>query len=64
MATLANEEFQAWKLAVRADRTATLTCDDGDGKIVYTEHLQFTDFPPDEIALWFAYNVIYLPSAH
>jgi hypothetical protein len=28
---VAAEEFQAWKLAVKADKTATLTCDDGTG---------------------------------
>ena len=61
---VAAEEFQAWKLEVRADRTATLTCDDGNGNIVYMQQLEFTDFPLDEITLWFANNVIYLPSEH
>jgi len=28
---VAAEEFQVWKLAVRPDRSATLTCDDGNG---------------------------------
>jgi len=60
----AAEEFQVWKLAVRADRHATLTCDDGNGHVVYTEQIPFTDFPLDAIALWFANNVIYLPSEH
>ena len=61
---VAAEEFQVWKLAVRPDRTATLTCEDGDGHVVYTEQIPFTDFPLDAIALWFANNVIYLPSEH
>jgi hypothetical protein len=30
---VAAEEFQVWKLAVRPDRTATLTCDDGNRNI-------------------------------
>ncbi len=61
---VAAEPFQVWKLVVREDRTATLTCDDGNGRIVRTEHIPFTDFPLDEIALWFANGVIYLPSEH
>jgi uncharacterized protein (DUF736 family) len=61
---VAAEEFQVWKLAVRPDRTATLVCDDGNDNIVYTQHIEFTDFPCDEITLWFANNVIYLPSEH
>lgn len=57
------EEFQLWKLK-RTGRgnTAVLTCDDGNGNIVHTYHIKFTDFPLDEITLYFENNVIYLPS--
>jgi hypothetical protein len=61
---VAAEEFQVWKLVVRSDRTATLTCDNGDGKIVFTKEIEYTDFPLEEISLWFANNVIYLPSEY
>jgi hypothetical protein len=61
---VAAEEFQVWKLTVRPDRTATLTCDDGNGRIVYTKEIEFTDFPLEAITLWFANNTIYLPSEH
>jgi hypothetical protein len=30
---VAAEEFQVWKLTVRPDRTATLTCDDGQHRL-------------------------------
>jgi hypothetical protein len=59
---VAAEEFQVWKLAVRPDRNATLTCDDGNGNIVFTKEIEYTDFPLDEITLYFANNVIHLPS--
>ena len=59
---VAAEEFQAWKLVVRPDRTALLTCDDGNGHIVFRKEIEFTDFPLDELTLWFENNVIYLPS--
>jgi hypothetical protein len=58
------EEFQVWKLAVRADRTATLTCEDGNDHVVFTKKIEYTDFPLDEITLWYANNTIYLPGEH
>ena len=60
--SVAAEEFQSWKLVVRPDRTATLTCEDGNYNVVYAQQLEFTDFPLDEVTLWFENNVIYLPS--
>ncbi|MCW3476288.1 DUF6876 family protein [Limobrevibacterium gyesilva] len=58
------EEFQVWTLKVRPDQTATLSCDDGNGNIVFTKEIPFTDFPCEEITLWFANNVILLPSEY
>lgn len=62
--SVAAEPFQVWKLTVRPDRTASLVCEDGNENIVYTQHIEFSDFTLDEITLWFASNVIYLPSEH
>jgi hypothetical protein len=62
---VAAEAFQVWKLTVDLDRhTGTLTCDDGNGRIVFEKLIPFTDFPLPEITLWFANNTIYLPSEH
>jgi len=61
---VAAEEFQVWTLAVNSDRTALLTCGDGDGNTVYEKRLVYTDFPAERIALWFANNTIYLPGEH
>ena len=61
---VAGEPFQVWTLRVRSARTATLVCSDGNDNIVYTQHVEFTDFPLDEITLYFSSNVIYLPSEH
>ena len=58
------EEFQVWTLKVKDDCTATLSCGDGNNNTVYTKEIPFTDFPADEITLWFANNTIYLPSEH
>ena len=43
---------------------ASLKCDDGNGNVVYSKNIEFTDFPLDEVKLWFANDVIYLPSEH
>jgi hypothetical protein len=56
--------FQLWKLKVNDDRTAVLTCDDGNGKVVYRNAIEFTDFPLPEIALYFTTNTILLPSEY
>ena len=61
-AGVAAEEFQVWKLAVHENRSATLTCDDGNGNIVYTKPIEFTDFPLPAFTFWFENGVIYLPS--
>jgi len=58
---IAAEEFQLWKLQV-TNNVGTLTCDDGNGNIVYSEHITYTDFPLPEVELWFTNDVICLPS--
>lgn len=62
--TVAAEEFQVWKLAVNADDSAVLTCEDGNGHAVLSKAIEFTDFPPEGVTLWFENNTIYLPSEH
>ncbi|RXG91628.1 DUF6876 family protein [Bradyrhizobium zhanjiangense] len=60
------EPFQAWKLRV-ADSKATLTCDDGNGNIVFSKAIDFTDFPLDQIDIWVEEGdgrVILLPCEH
>jgi hypothetical protein len=62
-AKVAAEEFQVWTLKVK-DAKATLTCDDGNGNAVYAKRIPFTDFPLDEISLYFCNNTILLPSEY
>jgi hypothetical protein len=63
-AAVRGEAFQVWTLRVHGDRSATLTCDDGDGHIVYTKVIEYTDFPLDEISFYCTDNVIMLPSEY
>jgi hypothetical protein len=61
---VAAEAFQLWRLRVHPDRTATLTCEDGNGHAVFTKALTFTDFPLAEITLYCTNGVILLPSEY
>jgi hypothetical protein len=61
---VAAEAFQVWKLTVNADHTATLTCDDGNGNIVASKTIPFTDFPLPEVTLYFTDNTILLPGEY
>lgn len=61
---VAAEEFQVWVLKVHADHTALLTCEDGNGRTVYQQPLEFTDFPLPEAKLFYCNNVIHLPSEY
>jgi hypothetical protein len=46
---VAAEAFQVWKLTVdQDDRTAALTCEDGNGNVVYAKAIPCTDFPLPE----------------
>jgi hypothetical protein len=61
---VASEEFQVWRLDVRPDHTAELTCEDGNGNVVFKKQIEFTDFPLEGITLWFTDNTIFLPSEY
>ena len=58
------EEFQLWTLSVRDNATGVVTCDDGNGRIVYEQALNFTDFPEPGIKLYFCNGTILLPSEY
>ncbi len=44
-------DMQFWTLKVQ-DSKGTLTCDDGNGNVVYTFDFTYTDFPLPEIKIW------------
>lgn len=61
------EEFQVWTLTVKDDK-ATAKCDDGNGHILATQQIQYTDFPLSEIKIYLQCDdekiVIMLPSEY
>jgi hypothetical protein len=58
------ESFQLWKLTVSSDCKATLACEDGNGREVFSKAIEYTDFPLKEVKLYFTDNVIMLPSEY
>lgn len=58
------EGFQLWKLTVDEKKAALLTCDNGNGVIVYQEIIDYTDFPLEKISFYFTDSVLLLPSEY
>lgn len=57
------EEFQVWTLRVNLkESTGTLTCEDGNGRVLCSKQIPYTDFPLAEIKIYFSNDVILLPS--
>ena len=57
------ELFQVWKLTVDGTR-GEVTCEDGNGKVIHREVIDYTDFPEPGITLWYTDHVILLPSEY
>ena len=50
--------------SVNADRSATLSCTDGDCKTIFEKKIELTDFPLEEIAFYVVDKTILLPSEY
>jgi hypothetical protein len=57
------EPFQVWTLKTK-DETGLLTCNDGNGNIVFKKKIPYTDFSQKEIKLYFCDSVLMLPSEY
>ncbi len=62
--SIASQAFQVWQLDVRADRTASLSCTDGNCLPVHAKDITFTDFPLESIRLYVTNRTILLPSEY
>ena len=59
------EPFQVWLLKVNEDRSAVAECyDDLPGKLLARQKIEYTDFPLDEIKLYFCDGTLLLPSEY
>jgi hypothetical protein len=57
------EAFQVWTLTVTNSK-AIAVCDDGNGNVVASQEIEFTDFPLDSVKLYLTGGVILLPSEY
>jgi hypothetical protein len=63
--TVKREEFQVWRLIVNTlTHHGELTCDDGNGNIVFREDIPFTNFPFKDFRFYFTRNVILLTTEY
>ena len=59
------ESFQTWKFKKNEDgEGGILTAEDGNGRVLATQEIEYTDFPLDTIKLYFIDGVILLPSEY
>ena len=61
---LSKYSFQIWKLQVHKNRTANVIVENGDCEKITSYQLDFTNFPMEEITLWFTNNTLLLPSEY
>lgn len=59
-----NEPFITCKLVKNEEGGATFIATDGNTTKLYTQEIPYTDFPMNEITLYFIDNVILLPSEY
>lgn len=58
------EVFQTWDMTINEDKTATLSCGDGNDHTVFTHILDYTDFPLPKIRLFLTDSVLLLPNEY
>jgi hypothetical protein len=59
-----DEAFVVWNLTVNTDHTAVAVADDGNGRELARQNIEYTDFPLDEIKLYLTDNTLLLPSEY
>ena len=57
------EDFQKWTLTKKED-ACTVMVSDGNGNIIKTIEISFSDFPIEEFNLWFCDGVLLLPQEY
>jgi hypothetical protein len=61
---LLGEDFQEWELQKLEDGTWKVTCDDGNGNLLFSIVIPYSDFPLDSVVIWYDSNVLLLPSEY
>ena len=62
--TIQSHPFQVWHLTRQKDNGAIIIVSDGNDNEIIRFHLPFTDFPLQDITLWFIGETLLLPSEY
>jgi hypothetical protein len=46
------QQIQFWTLNVAEDNSAVLICEWDTGQVIYSQQIEFTDFPLDSVRIW------------
>ncbi|MFZ7155081.1 MAG: DUF6876 family protein [Bacteroidota bacterium] len=60
----AEEAFIVCKLEKKPNDSATFKAEDGNNNVLYVQEIPYTDFPLNEIKLFFTGDVVMLPSEY
>ncbi len=55
------ERFQTWELVRKEDQSFDIFSTDGNGHILTTQQIQYSDFPYDQATLWLVDGALLLP---
>ena len=58
------EEFQVWSLKKDIGEKWILSCEDGNKHEIVIQRIPYSDFPIDEITIWFTNGTLLLPSEY
>lgn len=58
------EKFQVWKLLKQSNGTWLIRCTDGNHRLITAQRIPYSDFPLENIDIWFTNNVAMLPSEY
>ena len=62
--SLRREGFQVWKFEKTAEGKGVVTCENGNGKVLKTQKIGYTDMEADIATIWVEEGVALLPSEH
>ncbi len=51
-------------LKVNKDKSTVLKIENGNNREIQMQEIEFTDFPLEQIEIWFSEGLAYLPSEH
>jgi hypothetical protein len=59
-----NEDFQVWEIRKLKDLSAIVTASDGNGNMIVTQKIKYTDFKFDVGTLWLIESTLILPNEY